>query len=78
MEQLRRSLQLIRFAIIVSIIAIAVMTWAFVTYLDAPAVPLVPLAGLVILVDLGMLIAFTRQRKRAIAAAQDGHAGLPG
>ena len=45
---------------------------------DAPAVPLVPLAGLVILVDLGMLIAFTRQRKRAIAAAQDGHAGLPG
>ena len=77
-EQIRLSLKVLRIAILSSIVVIALMTWIFVAYMDAPEVPLVPLAGLVIVVDIVMLIAFTRQRKRALAELEQGHAGLSG
>ena len=64
-------------AIAFSIVAIVVMTALFVAFLDAPVVPLVPLAAFVVIVDLFMLRTFTRQRRRAIEqiAARDG--GIP-
>ena len=51
---------------------------AWVYDLDAPEMPLVPLAALVIVVDIVMLIAFTRQRKAALAELEQGTAGLSG
>jgi hypothetical protein len=77
-EQIRLSLKVLRIGILSSIVAIAVMTWIFVAYLDAPEVPLVPIAALVVVVDIVMLIAFTRQRKAALAELEQGHAGLSG
>ena len=73
-EQLERSIQVIRYAIAFSIVAIVVMTAVFVAALDAPAVPLVPLAAFVVIVDLFMLRTFTNQRRRAIETirARDG------
>jgi len=76
-EQLQRSIQVIRIAIAFSVIAIIVMTAVFVGFFDAPAVPLVPLAAFVVIVDFVMLWQFTRQRRRAIdmITARDG--GIP-
>ena len=76
-EQLQRSIQVIRIAIAFSVVAIIVMTAVFVAFFDAPAVPLVPLAALVVLADFVMLHQFTKQRRRALdqIAARDG--GIP-
>ena len=77
-EQLRLSLKVLRIGFMTSIVAIALMTWIFIAYMDAPEVPLIPVAALVIVVDVVMLVAFTRQRKQAIAELEEGRAGLPG
>ena len=77
-EELKRSLTVIRFAIAVSIVTIGVMTWLFIAFLDAPAVPLLPLAILVVVVDLVMLGIVTRRRRQAIERISREHSGLPG
>jgi hypothetical protein len=76
-EQLQRSIQVIRWAIAFSIVAIVVMCAIFVGFLDAPAVPLVPLAAFVVIVDLFMLRTFTNQRRRAIEQLRERDGAVP-
>ncbi len=76
-EELRRSLTIVRYGIGFSVVAIALMTWIFIAFFDAPAMPLVPLAILVIAVDFVMLGIFTRQRQRAIDAIGEREGAAP-
>jgi hypothetical protein len=65
--ELQRSIRVIRIAILSSVVTIIGLTLAFTVALDAPAFPLVAIAGFVVVFDLVFLAAFTRQRKQAIA-----------
>lgn len=76
-EELRRSLTIVRYGITFSVVAIALMTWIFIAFLDAPVVPLLPLAILVIAIDFVMLGIFTRQRQRAIDAIREREGAVP-
>lgn len=77
-EELKRSLTIIRSAIAFSVVTIAVLTWVFIAFLDAPTVPLLPLAIGVVAIDFVMLGIFTRQRRQAIEAISRRESGLPG
>ncbi|MBK5116278.1 MAG: hypothetical protein JJE23_05085 [Thermoleophilia bacterium] len=66
-EALVRSIRVIRIAIFGGVLAIAGATIAFLQIADAPAVPLLPLAATVVVVDIAFLVIFTRQRNKALA-----------
>jgi hypothetical protein len=73
--ELQRSIRVIRIAILGSVATIIALTLAFTVALDAPAFPLLAIAGFVVVFDLVFLVVFTRQRKQAIAALHRREAG---
>lgn len=75
--ELERSIRVIRIAVAAGIGTVIALTVAFIAALDAPAVPLLPIALLVVLTDLGFLVIFTRQRSRALRALDRQEVGLP-
>jgi hypothetical protein len=77
-EEIKRSLTIIRWAIAFSVVTIGLLTWIFIAFLDAPTVPLLPLAIGVIAIDFVMLAIFTRQRRQAIEKVSRERSGLPG
>ncbi len=75
--ELERSIRVIRIAVAAGVTTVVGFTIAFVAGLDAPAVPLVPIAVLVVLTDLGFLVIFTRHRRRALRDLDRAAVGLP-
>jgi hypothetical protein len=67
----------IRIAVAAGIGTVIALTVLFIVALDAPAVPLLPIALLVVLTDLGFLVIFTRQRTRALRELDRREVGLP-
>jgi len=65
--ELKRSIRVIRIAILGSVATIVALTVAFTAGLGAPAFPLVAIAGFVVVFDLVFLVIFTRQRRQALA-----------
>lgn len=76
-EQLERSIQVIRLAIAAGIVLIVAMTIVFLTALGAPTLPLLPIAAFVVVIDIVMLVSFTRRRRRAIERIREREGGVP-
>lgn len=76
LEQLVYGRKLIRIAIGCSIAFFATSTILLVGLADLPAVPLVPIAVAIILVDLGFIQVFDRTRGQQIRAAEARQSGL--
>ena len=65
--ELERSIRVLWIAVAGGIATIIAMMVIFVAALDAPAVPLIPIAALVIVIDIAFVVAVTRQRRRTLA-----------
>ena len=74
--QLTYGLRLIRIAIAGSILFIVAFTAAFLLLTDIPVIPLLPVAVMVILLDIGFVIFFSRSRKEQIRRAELRDAGV--
>jgi len=74
--ELERSARLVAAAVTGAVLLIVALTVALVVGLDLEPIPVIPIAALVIAVDVWFLITFRRQRREALEQLRRDQAGI--